>query len=413
MNRRCFLFGAAGLAAGLVEAQDRRGLRAGAAVVEITPSLTRPVYLAGFGQNRRATGVHDPLYARALVLEAGGERLAIVALDLIGLFHQHVQAIRKRIHALPGERVIIVCTHVHSGPDTLGLWGPNEWETGVDPHYLRLLQDRIVAAVEKAARRLRPVGLQVGSRPIPEGVAYNAREPIQDPDVTALRFIDRRARTVATLVHFGCHPEVMSDSGTLITADYCGPALKRVEKRLGGVGLFINGALGGMVTPQISGSTWAEVTRVGEMVGNTAVAALEGRPTVDVAGLGFASRQVRIPLENENLRALAVAGVIVGPPQNDEMVTEVCRLDLGPVRAITLPGEVLPKPALELKRAIGADVSLVVALGNDELGYILDPADYSRTLYRHERRMSVGPQAWPRLRAAAGELLASRMNECK
>ncbi len=42
------------------------------------------IYLAGFGNNRVATGMHDDLWARALVLEYGGKRIAFVSLDLIG-----------------------------------------------------------------------------------------------------------------------------------------------------------------------------------------------------------------------------------------------------------------------------------------------------------------------------------------
>jgi hypothetical protein len=44
------------------------------------------VYLAGFGGNRLASGKHDDLWARALVLESSGCKIAIVSVDLIGYY---------------------------------------------------------------------------------------------------------------------------------------------------------------------------------------------------------------------------------------------------------------------------------------------------------------------------------------
>src|SRR5687767_2688389 len=124
---------AAGLGAAAMAAQGRdaggtgkaepQQLRAGAAAVKITPSLTRTVYIAGYNNNRPATSVHDDLWARALVLDDGKSRLAVVSCDLIGLFNRRVKQIRALIKAVPPDNVLIACTHVHSGPDTLGLWG--------------------------------------------------------------------------------------------------------------------------------------------------------------------------------------------------------------------------------------------------------------------------------------------------
>src|SRR5262245_47062284 len=72
-------------------------IRAGAASRVITPDLSSPPSprMAGFAQGRDATGVHDDLYARAIVLEVGETSIALVALDLIGFFHDDVVRIRQ------------------------------------------------------------------------------------------------------------------------------------------------------------------------------------------------------------------------------------------------------------------------------------------------------------------------------
>src|SRR5688572_30648497 len=81
--------------------------------VDITPKITkeRPVFLAGYGQNRRAAGVHDSLYARAVVLQIGDEKLALVSVDVVGLQYPTVRKIRKK---LPGFKYVMVSsTHNH------------------------------------------------------------------------------------------------------------------------------------------------------------------------------------------------------------------------------------------------------------------------------------------------------------
>ena len=64
----------------------------------ITPALLPPVYLAGFGQNRVAQSIHDDLYVRVLAIQHSGERVALVALDLLGLSRQHCQEIENIVN---------------------------------------------------------------------------------------------------------------------------------------------------------------------------------------------------------------------------------------------------------------------------------------------------------------------------
>src|SRR5512141_2752611 len=121
----------------------------------ITPPLDRPVYLAGFGRNRRAQSVHDDLTVRALALQNQQDRLALVAVDLIGLGRKIYQRCQKKLaKAIPGLRLILTCTHTQHGPDTLGLWGPEETVRGVDPTYMAFLERKIVRAVAQAFRYL-------------------------------------------------------------------------------------------------------------------------------------------------------------------------------------------------------------------------------------------------------------------
>src|SRR5262249_16344903 len=128
-------------------AAEEQGLQAGFAEEDITPKVggDKPVYMAGFGQNRKATAVHDPLLARAVVLKHGRAKLALVSIDLVGFFPPNVVRVREQ---LPGFTYVLVSsTHNHKGPDTLGLWGPNPFTSGIDRDYLKSVEEKVVKAV--------------------------------------------------------------------------------------------------------------------------------------------------------------------------------------------------------------------------------------------------------------------------
>jgi hypothetical protein len=342
------------------------------------------------------------------VHDDGDTRLAVVVCDLIGLSNYRVRKIRSRIRSVPPDCVIIATTHVHSGPDTLGLWGKTFGQSGIDPLYMSRLEDRIVAAVETAAGALRPARTMASAVEVPDGLVHNSRENVQDRRLTALRWVDEQGATIASAVHYGGHPEV--NKAKSITSDFVHYVREAAEARYGGVCLFLNGALGGMVTPQVKEHSLAEMVRVGEGVGRAAVDALSaGRETAG-GPLRVDRAAVRLPLENQTFRLLAAARSLdvdpALPAGVESMETEVWRIDLGPVCIVTIPGEVLPKPALALRARIPGPFPLVLAMAHDELGYLLDPADFDRELYRYEKSMSVGRRTWPMLEEAALRLLA-------
>src|SRR5215212_6018227 len=123
--------------------------------IDVSPEVgEKPVYLAGFGQGRAATKVHDPIMARAVVLADGDAKVALVAVDLVGIFHPSIERVREK---LPGFKYVLVsATHNHEAPDTLGLWGPNPLKSGVDPDYMKKVEAGCVSAVKAADASRQP-----------------------------------------------------------------------------------------------------------------------------------------------------------------------------------------------------------------------------------------------------------------
>src|SRR5207302_8305852 len=121
----------------------------------------RPVYLAGYRMNRKAADVHDPLFARTVVLASGPEKIAIVSVDLVGLQYPTVKAIRAKLPDL--KYVLVSSTHNHEGPDVIGIWGRGPLHRGVDEAYLDLVAERVADCVRQAAGKLEPVTAAYGT----------------------------------------------------------------------------------------------------------------------------------------------------------------------------------------------------------------------------------------------------------
>src|SRR5205809_1103815 len=142
---------------GLAPAAD---LRIGSAAIVITPPLGTP--LAGYYETRISDAVHDDLYAKALVIECGGNRAAMVSCDLISMPITVAAEARKIIEQQTGlkpDQVKISATHAHTGPI---LPGRTARETSDGPggdlaqEYVQQLPGLIAASVKQAIDKLAP-----------------------------------------------------------------------------------------------------------------------------------------------------------------------------------------------------------------------------------------------------------------
>jgi Neutral/alkaline non-lysosomal ceramidase, N-terminal len=309
-------------------------LRAGAAKTSITPDVhASKVYMAGFGFNRVATGVHDNLYARCLAIEAGGKTLVVCAADLIGLFHPDVLRVREKVKAkLPDvTQVIVASTHDHEGPDTLGLWGPALLRSGVNVKYLNWVVDRIADTAVRAARNMQEASMTVArdDSPLLRLLQDDSRPPyVKDPFLFALRLVSAaNEKPIATLINWSDHPETLDSKNTLITADYPHWLCQYVEEHDGGTAVFMNGSIGGLISTlgdQVSlldpktgkvakDGTWEKAELAGNAVGEVAVRALRlGGQRVKVDRIVIRKAVIDVPLGNSVFRLDQGMGVF-GP----------------------------------------------------------------------------------------------------
>jgi hypothetical protein len=390
-------------------------LRAGADVRAITPSLREgPVFLAGFQGDRRATAVNRDLCVRTLALaEDGRPPFVLTVCDLIGVPRVDTLTIRAAVADL-GADVVVAATHTHSGPDTIGLWGPDETTSGVDDGYLATVRTQVEASIRAAVAALGPARMFAGTGSV-EGVIRNYRDPdVLDAQVGVLAFDRPDGEAIATLVNVGVHPEVLDGGSTVVSPDMAGACCAHLDQRRGGVTVWASGDLGGMRSPEEGPRSPGEATRKGGIVADTVLRVLADAPVQPDGGVRVRYRgaEVELPLWNPRFRAGIEAGLLRGAlAGRGTLTTDVGLLDLGTARAACWPGEVLPKLGMEAKRRLGTDAPLLVGLANDELGYILadedftEPDDWDDPGYRYEESMSVGPTTGSLLLAALEHLL--------
>ena len=315
-------------------------LRLGTGAERINPPLGVPLPLAysGGGAPVVVEGRYDDCWARAMVLEQGETRLAIISVDLCTMrddqYQEVVARIALRCH-IPTENIAIACTHNHSNNSLLEPFDapPSPWQ--------ETLNDLIVSAVYQASQRLEPVSriryatarfgnvaynrrvvlpevvcMLIGAEPNWESIVERltgalgaTREQLGIPSDTIVPggIVDDRLRllafegageaTVASIVSAACHPVTHSFADQHTCADYPGILVRQAERELGGRALFLQGCSGDVRT-RYREPSYGEAERVGEQFGSALREAASNLE--EIAGLhtiGAIKQEIELPLK--------------------------------------------------------------------------------------------------------------------
>jgi len=421
-----------------------------------------PVWMAGFGNRRAAAGIHDDLWARAMVIDDGKTRLAIVAIDAIGFMNNDVIDVREMLPAEAGiTYLVIVSTHCHEVPDLLGLWGESYLKSGVNDNYISQVKEGIVQSVVEAAGNLRASRLEVSEDS--EGAAHmvkDTRKPeIFDSGLRIIRAVDiETGATRGSLISWGNHPETLWSKNLLITSDFPHYVRRYVEEGIhvndsivsegtGGITLYVNGAIGGLMTTHPSLAVKDPVTAEeykqpsfekadaqGKTLAMLALNAMKNPAAiVDTASISLCARSVILPIKNRFFRLGTMLGILNrGTTGWMKMRSELAVINIGPVSIATLPGEVYPEivnggaeaPAgndfnftvnnqVSIRSLMGGDHKFILGLANDEIGYILpesqwdekEPFTYDNTNPPYGEENSLGPETATLISEELGNML--------
>jgi hypothetical protein len=417
------------------------------------------VWLGGFDMNRPAKGVNDPLWVRAMAVRHANLTLVMVTIDCVGLTHERFIRIRKSIdHQRHGiSHILFSSTHTHNSPDTMGIWSGRPLFSKFDEGYVDNLLIQARQAILEAVQRLEPVeATYVTARIDPDQFVRDSRMPeVFDRELCAVRFESPADRsTVATLVSWGNHPEAMGGDNALISSDFVHYWRLGVEQGvpepagavgLGGMCLFFQGSVGGLMTPlgltvadrdgvRMHRENGLRKTRaLGENLALKTLSALRGPEAVRMTTkeIGVVANTVFAPIEG-TFRYPVMLGLVHPGWYDGRAKSEVNAVRIGDLEILTVPGELYPEIAdggvespegadyagspqevPPLRAQMRGRVNMVFNLANDEIGYIvprtqwdtLPPYTYGASRAPYGEVNSGGPNVAPVVHREAVEAL--------
>lgn len=371
--------------------------KAGAASRKITPEPLLPVS-GGIGTPKPAHEKKGDLYVRALVFEKGSTRVAIVSVDNLGWPAVLGNQSRALIKGIPPENILIGATHSHSAPDAYGFPDANG-HASVDMKYLNWCIQQIADAVNEAVGKLRPASLKIAIGEAKGKIAYNYYAPaLYDPRCGVIQAIDLSGKTIATLVNYAIHPEVIGSEQGILSPDLCGPLCQRIEQKQGGVAIFMNSAQGGMVTADNrlpdggEARDWNECIRIGQLLADDALGIVSAAPIQENPDLYCAAKRVAFPMDNPTMKFIFEHSPLhYQDVHHDSVFTRLNLLNIGSAQVLTIPGEALPNIGYYVKRHMNTKQPFLFGLTNDAFGYILDKVDFnSFKRYDYICRTSLG-----------------------
>jgi len=362
-------------------------LKAGAALRIITPDPLIPVS-GGIGTPKPASIKNGDLYVRALVLEKGAERIAIVNIDNLGWPAVLGDRSRKLIKGIAPENIIIGVTHTHSAPDAYAFTDQNG-NIGADLKYLEWCVVQIADAVNEATKKLESADLKIAVGEAKGKIAYNYYAPkLYDPRCGVIQAISNKGKNqgkaIATLVNYATHPEIIGNSRGILSPDMVGPLYDRIEQKAGGIALFMNSAQGGMVTADNrledgkEAFDWAECKRNGELLADEALRIVADAKIQKNPDIYCTSKVVEFPVESEMMRAILNNSPLgMNITKENTVTTRINLLNIGTAQVLTIPGEALPNIGFYLKRKMPTEHPFLFGLTNDAFGYILTKVDFN------------------------------------
>lgn len=421
--------------------------RAGAAIVEVSPRVF-PVLVNGGFLQAQASAVRDPLHARALVLDDGSTRLAIVVVDSCMMPRELIDRAKTLAHervGIPTDRILVSATHTHSAPASMGALG-----CAVDETYADELPPRIAESIVQAVGKLTPARIGWGSV-VDDAHTHNRRwirrpdrlmnDPFGrasvrahmhpgylspdvvgpsgpvDPQLSIVSVQTREGRPIALLANYSMHY-----FGTApVSADYFSRFCTAIQRAAGGdnpdfVAIMSQGTSGdqhwmdyGQARKDVTIDAYADA------VARSALDALKSVTYRDHAPLAMAETTLHLRRRVPDAERLAWAWRIVSemgnrPPKNQPEVyareafylrdapkryIKLQAIRIGDLGITAIPNEVYALTGLKIKARSPLSATFTIELANGGEGYIPPP----------EQHALGGYTTWP-ARTAALEVAA-------
>lgn len=381
-------------------------LAAGVARVDLTPPLEMKATLGGYGErmNRPATGVHDRVWAKAVVFDGGGRRRALVTADVLAFPPGFRDAVAGALQAdgWEGDDLLLLPSHTHASIDMTALNPANAFQIPQLGLFHREVYERTVAriaeVIRSAAKRPVPVAVGTTTRAL-EGWNRNRRGGVAvDRDLTVIRLDTADGTPFAVLVNWTAHPTFMDAEQMEFSGGWPGHLQRTLEALIGdGVTvLYFNGAEGDQSpTPrQDRAPAWEQAERYGRELAIEAWHAWRECSARPDPAFAWHTATVELPERSAHPDFMKTGGREYGLNESnvEALLERLCpsrthttSVRLGDLIIASVPGEMASSLGLELKAQVrsrtGATHVAIGGLGNEWVSYMLAPEEYRRGGY--------------------------------
>ena len=444
----------------LASSANAGDLRVGKAVVDITPEVGTPMLTPMVRPSvRLAEPAHDPLCVRAIVIENGGVKAAIAAVDTTSIPNPMFEKAKSLVHAATGidqGSIMISATHCHTAPQlrTQYLEKVDDQARAKGLAYIDSLPSKMAEAIIKAHEDLRPATVSAGVGH-ESSISFNRRFMMKDgtvmtnpgkdhpalheqilrpagpidPEVGVVSFETAERVPIATLVNFALHLD--TDGGAAPTADFPATVHKILAETRGPdmLSLFAIGAAGNinhynLLDPKrpIRVKGHAESARIGATLAAEVLRTLPRLQPLDGSSLRVARETVTIDMPREKGAALAAQHqnaesffdgevTVTNKGGRQTFEAEVQVIALGNELAwVGLPGEMFTEFGLALKNASPFQYTMIHELANASIGYVPNLRAYPEGAYE-ATYTRCAPGTGEMLVATATQLLVKLKND--
>jgi len=380
--------------------------QAGVAKINLNPPLEMKAALGGYGarMSKPAVGVHDAVWAKALVFTQGERRFAVVTADLLGFPPQFKRGVIERLSAdgWSADQIMLLPSHTHTSFDMMALHPGNKFgipQVGVfHKELFEHTASALAKVIREAAQKLEPVLVGTSVVEIPNRNRNRRGLTIHDPDLTVTRVDKRGGSPLAVLVNWTAHPTFMSEDDMLFSGDWPGHLQRTVEALIGQgvIALYYNGAEGDQspTPPADAASRWERAERYGREMGIQAWKAWEQVQPRDVKAFAYHTESITLPKTTWHPDFMKTGGAEYG--LNETMMrtfldalqpteTRSTSLRVGDLVILGVPGEMAAQLGLDAKKKVrqitGASAVTIGGLADEWVSYILPPDEYRKGGY--------------------------------
>ena len=379
-------------------------LTAGIATSSITPDTKAlHVPLGGYGerQNAPAQGVHDNILCKALILQRGDKKFALVTTDLLGIPRSLREVVLTRIPetGITSDNLMLTASHSHGATEMSAMNSRNVFNNkgiGIfDEKLLDFTAGKIAEAIIAANQSFQPVRVGTDSVAV-DGMNRNRREsPIVDNELTVTRFDRKDGTPLAVFVNWTAHPTFSNAETMVVTADWPGYLQREIEAFMPtATCLYTNGAEGDISTAGAEGpSEFARMEDYGRDVAVKVLELAKGIETRPDVVFDYSMTTLNLP-EHEVPAALKdAAGPEYGlTPENLPALLDAVSpkssylgiLRVGDLVAVGIPGEMASSLGVQIKQSLvesGAKHPIIAGLANEWISYMLPSDEYHKGGY--------------------------------